>query len=56
MRWLVLAVDPRSPPGTSNDERVELSPFHDVLKDVVLNNYTFDEVVADAFVFRRNAE
>jgi hypothetical protein len=53
VRWLALAVDPRAPPGTSNDERVELSPFYDVLKDVVLDHYVFDANVAGIFVFRR---
>lgn len=53
VRWLALAIDPRKPPGTSNDELVELSPFYDVLKDVVFQNYVFDDVVAGVFVFRR---
>jgi hypothetical protein len=53
VRWIALAIDPRQPPGTSNDEKVELSPFYDVLKDVVLDNYAFDEIVAGMFVFRR---
>lgn len=53
VRWLALAIDPRKPPGTSNDEQVELSPFYDVLKDVVFEHYVFDEVVAGTFVFRR---
>jgi hypothetical protein len=53
VRWLVLAIDPRKPPGTSNDEQVELSPFYDVLKDVVLEHYAFDGIVAGMFVFRR---
>jgi hypothetical protein len=53
VRWLALAIDPRLPPGTSNDEQVELSPFYDVLKDVVFEHYVFDQVVAGMFVFRR---
>jgi hypothetical protein len=53
VRWLALAIDPRQPPGTSNDERVELSPFYDVLKDVVFEQYVFDQVVEGMFVFRR---
>ena len=53
VRWLALTNDPRLPPGTSNDEIVEKSPFYDVLKDVVLENYAFDEEVAGVFVFRR---
>jgi len=53
VRWLALAIDPRAPPGTSNDEQVELSPFYDVLKDVVLDHYAFDAVVGGVFVFKR---
>ena len=53
VRWLALAIDPRLPPGTSNDERVELSPFYDVLKPVVMEHYVFDQNVAGIFVFRR---
>jgi hypothetical protein len=52
VKWLALAIDPRLPPGTSNDEKVELSPFYDVLKDVVLERYAFDAVVGGVFVFR----
>jgi hypothetical protein len=55
VRWVAIASDPREPPGTTNDEKVELSPFYDVLKDVVLENYVFDEVVGGYFVFRRKA-
>lgn len=55
VRWVALAVDPRLPPGTSNDEQVELSPFYDVLKDVVLEHFEFDRVVDGVYVFRRKA-
>jgi hypothetical protein len=53
VRWLALAIDPRKPPGTSNDERVELSAFYDVLAPVVRDEYVFDAQVAGMFVFRR---
>ncbi len=53
VRWLALAIDPRLPPGTSNDEQVELSPFYDVLKPVVMEHYVFDQNVAGIFVFHR---
>ena len=53
MRWLALAIDPRQPPGTSNDEQVELSPFYDVLKPTVMEHFVFDRNVAGMFVFRR---
>lgn len=53
VRWVAVALDPRAPVGTSNDERVELSPFHDVLKDVLLEHYVFDANVGGMFVFRR---
>ncbi len=53
VRWLALSVDPREPPGTSNDDRVELSPFYDVLAPVLREHYEFDKKVAGVFVFRR---
>lgn len=53
VRWLALAIDPRQPPGTTNDEQVELSPFYDVLLPVVTEHYDFDQNVAGMFVFRR---
>ncbi len=53
VRWLALAIDPRQPPGTSNDEKVELSPFYDVLKPAIDEHYVFDRNVAGMFVFRR---
>lgn len=53
VRWLALLVDPRLPPGATNDELVELSPYYDVLKDVVAENFEFDRTIDDVFVFRR---
>ncbi|HVH44569.1 MAG TPA: hypothetical protein VM925_19580 [Labilithrix sp.] len=53
VRWLALAIDPRRRPGTTNDEVVELSPFYDVLKDVVLTHFEYDRNVAGMFIFRR---
>ena len=53
VRWVALAGDPRQPPGTTNDEKVEVSPFYDVLKDVVLDNFAFDGVVSGFYVFKR---
>lgn len=53
VRWVVLAIDPRAAPGTSNDERVELSPFYDVLAGTLFDHFAFDQVVAGQFVFRR---
>lgn len=53
VRWVALGFDPRQPPGDSNDERVELSPFYDVLKDALLGAFEFDEVVAGIYIFKR---
>jgi hypothetical protein len=53
VRWIALSMDPRQPPGTTNDEIVELSPFYDILKDVVLEHYELDEVVAGTYLWRR---
>ncbi|MBX3224308.1 MAG: hypothetical protein KF795_27585 [Labilithrix sp.] len=53
VRWVALALDPRAPPGTSNDETVERSPFHDVLRETLFEHYEFDANVGGMFVFRR---
>ncbi|MBX3214010.1 MAG: hypothetical protein KF850_18390 [Labilithrix sp.] len=53
VRWVALALDPRAPVGTSNDEQVERSPFQDVLADVLFEHYVFDATVGGMFVFRR---
>lgn len=55
VKWLALAIDPRQPPGPSNDEQIELNPFYDVLKDVVFTNFDFDREVEGMFVFRRKS-
>jgi hypothetical protein len=53
VRWVAVALDPRLPPGTSNDERVELSPFYDVLEPTLLEHFAFDANVGGFFVFKR---
>jgi hypothetical protein len=54
VRWVALAFDPRAPlPNHENDTLVEVSPFYDVLKDVLLDHYAFDDVVEGVYVFRR---
>jgi hypothetical protein len=53
VRWVVVGFDPRKPPGDSNDEKVELSPFYDILKDTLMTNFDFDQIVAGQYVFKR---
>jgi hypothetical protein len=56
VRWLALSMDPHDPPGKTNDEIVELSPYYDILKDVVLENYELDAVISSpsrTYLFRR---
>lgn len=53
VRWLALGVDPRKPPGTTNDERIEQSPYRDILKPVILEHYVFDRKIGRMFIFRR---
>jgi hypothetical protein len=51
--WVAIAVDPRAPPGQTNDEQVELSPFYDILKEPLLATFDFDANVGGMFVFKR---
>jgi hypothetical protein len=53
VRWVVVAGDPREPVGPGNDARVEMSPFHDLLKPTLLEHFTFDTTIGGFSVFRR---
>ena len=51
--YVVSAVDPRLPPGKTNDEIVELSPFYDILKEPLLASFDFYDDIGGMFVFKR---
>jgi hypothetical protein len=53
VRWVAIALDPRQPPGRTNDEQVELMPFYDILKEPLFDTFEFDANVGGMFVFKR---
>lgn len=55
VRYVAIALDPRLPPGETNDEKVELMPFYDILKEPLFDTFDFDAVVGGMFVFKRKA-
>ncbi len=53
VRWLALSFDLGAPLGSTNDERVEVSAFRDVLRPVVDEHFVLDRVVAGTYLHRR---
>ena len=52
-RWLVLAFDPAEPAADTNDARIEISAFRDVLRPVVDEAFVRDARIGPFVVFRR---
>jgi hypothetical protein len=55
VRWLALPFDPDQPAPDTNDERIEVSAYRDVLRDVVRENFTRDAWVGGFLVFSRRS-
>lgn len=52
-RWLVLAFDPAVPAEDTNDARIEVSAFRDVLRPVIDESFVRDARIGRYVVFRR---
>ncbi len=56
VRWVVLPFDPDQPAPDTNDEKIEVSAYRDVLRDVLHQTFTRDGWVGGFLVFRRSPD